>query len=77
MEPDRFDDVELQVFEESHAPRRSSRWAVAIAAAVVATGALSAGASGDSVKHAAKPAAPAASHSFPCHEHGYVAAPRD
>jgi hypothetical protein len=47
MEPDRFDDVELQVFGAPvpRAPRRGARWALAIVAAALTAGTLAAGAS--------------------------------
>jgi hypothetical protein len=62
MEPDRFDDVELQVLEEPapRGPRRSwSRWVLAVAASALTAGALAAGASAltGSSDDAARPAA--------------------
>jgi hypothetical protein len=49
MEPERFDDVESRILEGPEPPRRRPaarrRWAVAGAAAVLAAGGLSAGAS--------------------------------
>jgi heme A synthase len=47
MEPDRFDDVELQVIEEPEyprGPRRATRWALGAVAAVLTAGAMAAGA---------------------------------
>jgi hypothetical protein len=47
MEPDRFDDVELQMLEEPEiprGPRRATRWALGVAAAVLTAGAMAAGA---------------------------------
>jgi hypothetical protein len=47
MEPERFDDVELQVLEEPvpRGPRRATRWMLATVAAALSVGALAAGAS--------------------------------
>jgi hypothetical protein len=46
VEPDRFDDVELQMIEEpvQRGPRRATRWALSIVAAVLTAGAMAAGA---------------------------------
>ena len=47
MEPDRFDDVELQVLEEPEVPRgpsRATRWAIGVVAAALTAGAMAAGA---------------------------------
>jgi heme A synthase len=47
MEPDRFDDVELQMIEEPEeprGPRRATRWALGVVAAVLTAGAMAAGA---------------------------------
>ena len=47
MEPDRFDDVELQMLEEPEyplGPRRATRWAIGIVATVLTAGAMAAGA---------------------------------
>ena len=63
MEPDRFDDVELQVLEEPvpRGPRRGTRWAIGLVASVLTAGALAAGASAltgssdEAVRPAAKP----------------------
>jgi hypothetical protein len=88
MEPDRFDDVELQVFEEPapRDPRRASRWALAIVASVLTAGALAAGASaltgsgGEPARPVAKQQLPrlqgdAAWHAVrPCSEHHAAAA---
>ena len=63
MEPDRFDDVELQVLEEPtpRGPRRSTRWAIAVVAALLSAGTLAAGAAaltGSSDVHARPVARP-------------------
>ena len=57
---DRFDDVEYEIVESPEPPRRR-RWPVAVVAAVLATGALAAGASalttsGGDAARTAKPA---------------------
>lgn len=65
MEPDRFDDVELHVFEEPEdprGPRRATRWAIGAVAAMLSAGAMAAGAwaltgSDDPAPPPAKPAA--------------------
>ena len=47
MEPDRFDDVELQMLEEPEdprGPRRATRWAIGTVAALLTAGAMAAGA---------------------------------
>jgi hypothetical protein len=47
MEPDRFDDVELQMLEQPEAPRgphRATRWAIGGVAALLSAGAMAAGA---------------------------------
>jgi hypothetical protein len=47
MEPDRFDDVELHVYEEPEdprGPRRATRWVIGAVAAVLTAGAMAAGA---------------------------------
>jgi hypothetical protein len=47
VEPDRFDDVELQMIEEPEdprGPRRATRWALGIVAAALTAGAMAAGA---------------------------------
>jgi hypothetical protein len=61
MEPDRFDDVELQVIEEPmpRGPRRSTRWALAIVAGVLSAATLAAGASA-LTSSAGPPSSPAA-----------------
>jgi hypothetical protein len=83
MEPDRFDDVELQVIEEPvpRGPRRSTRWALAVVASALTAGALAAGASAltGSSDDAARPAAKQRLHKLqvdaasravhPCRDH--------
>jgi hypothetical protein len=61
MEPDRFDDVELQVIEEpvQRGPRRSTRWALAVVAGVLSAATLAAGASALTAS-AGPPSSPAA-----------------
>jgi hypothetical protein len=47
VEPDRFDDVELQMIEEPdypRGPRRATRWAIGVVAAALTAGAMAAGA---------------------------------
>ena len=58
MGPDRFDDVEYRVLEEPAPPRvpRARRWTLTALAVVVATGALSGGASALTSEEAATPA---------------------
>ena len=65
MEPDRFDDVELQMLEEPEdprGPRRATRWAIGVVAAALTAGAMAAGAwaltSSDDVPAAAPAAKP-------------------
>jgi hypothetical protein len=85
MEPDRFDDVELQVLEApvARGPRRGTRWVIALVASVLTAGALAAGASAltgsDDDAAAARPAAKQRLHkvqgdaafraAHPCREH--------
>lgn len=61
MEPDRFDDVELQVLEEPvpRGPRRATRWGLSIVAVALTAGAMAAGASA-LTSSSAEPAKPAA-----------------
>jgi hypothetical protein len=56
--PDRFDDVEYRVLEQPEPPRapRMRRWTLTALAVVVATGALSGGASALTSDEAAAPA---------------------
>jgi hypothetical protein len=47
VEPDRFDDVELRMIEEPddpRGPRRVTRWAIGVVAAMLTAGAMAAGA---------------------------------
>jgi hypothetical protein len=62
---ERFDDVEYEILERPEPPRRR-RWPVVAVAAVLATGALAAGASAltTSGGDAARPAKPAASEGW-------------
>jgi hypothetical protein len=61
MEPDRFDDVELQVIEQpvQRGPRRATRWALAVIAGVLSAATLAAGASA-LTSSAGPPTSPAA-----------------
>jgi heme A synthase len=63
VEPDRFDDVELQMLEqpeEQRGPRRATRWAIGVVAATLTAGAMAAGAWALTSSDDAPAAAPAA-----------------